>query len=128
MNSIQIGEIAMIFLSFRDQLKIYHWQTSVYARHVAADKLFDSLQDQIDRFMEVLQGSRNARIQLTAKSGNVKYSNQNDEDANSILLSFKKWLLNSLPNMLKDSDTDLINIRDEMVASVNNTIYLYSFL
>jgi hypothetical protein len=128
MNSIQIGEIAMIFLSFRDQLKIYHWQTSVYARHVAADKLFDSLQDQIDRFMEVLQGSRNARIQLTAKSGNVKYTNQNDEDANSILLSFKNWLLNSLPNMLKDTDTDLINIRDEMVASVNNTIYLYSFL
>ena len=128
MNSIQIGEIAMIFLSFRDQLKIYHWQTSIYARHVAADKLFDSLQDQIDRFMEVLQGSRNARIQLTAKSGNVKYTNQNDEDANSILLSFKNWLLNSLPNMLKDTDTDLINIRDEMVASVNNTIYLYSFL
>jgi hypothetical protein len=128
MNSIQIGEIAMIFLSFRDQLKIYHWQTSVYARHVAADKLFDSLQDQIDRFMEVLQGSRNTRIQLTAKTGNVKYTNQNDEDANSILLSFKNWLLNSLPNMLKDTDTDLINIRDEMVASVNNTIYLYSFL
>lgn len=55
MNSIQIGKIAIIFLSFRDQLKIYHWQTSVYTRHVAADKLFDVLEDQIDRFMEVLQ-------------------------------------------------------------------------
>jgi hypothetical protein len=128
MNSIQIGEIAMIFLSFRDQLKIYHWQTSVYARHVAADKLFDALEDQIDRFMEVLQGSRNLRIQLTAKSGNVKYSNQSDDDANSILLSFKNWLSTVLPSMLEDTNTDLLNIRDEMLASVNNTIYLYSFL
>jgi hypothetical protein len=128
MNSIQIGEIAMIFLSFRDQLKIYHWQTSVYARHVAADKLFDALEDQIDRFMEVLQGTRNLRIQLTAKSGNVKYSNQSDDDANAILLSFKNWLSTVLPNMLEDTNTDLLNIRDEMLASVNNTIYLYSFL
>jgi hypothetical protein len=128
MNSIQIGEIAMIFLSFRDQLKIYHWQTSVYARHVAADKLFDALEDQIDRFMEVLQGSRNLRIQLTTKSGNVKYSNQSDDDANSILLSFKNWLSTVLPSMLEDTNTDLLNIRDEMLASVNNTIYLYSFL
>ena len=100
MNSIQIGEIAMIFLSFRDQLKIYHWQTSVYARHVAADKLFDALEDQIDRFMEVLQGTRNLRIQLTAKSGNVKYSNQSDDDANAILLSFKNWLSTVLPKIL----------------------------
>jgi hypothetical protein len=128
MNSIQIGEIAMIFLSFRDQLKIYHWQTSVYARHVAADKLFDALEGQIDRFMEVLQGTRNLRIQLTAKSGNVKYSNQSDDDANAILLSFKNWLSTVLPNMLEDTNTDLLNIRDEMLASVNNTIYLYSFL
>jgi hypothetical protein len=128
MNSIQIGEIAMIFLSFRDQLKIYHWQTSVYARHVAADKLFDALEDQIDKFMEVLQGTRNLRIQLTAKSGNVKYSNQSDDDANAILLSFKNWLSTVLPNMLEDTNTDLLNIRDEMLASVNNTIYLYSFL
>jgi hypothetical protein len=128
MNSIQIGEIAMIFLSFRDQLKIYHWQTSVYARHIAADKLFDALEDQIDRFMEVLQGTRNLRIQLTAKSGNVKYSNQSDDDANAILLSFKNWLSTVLPSMLEDKNTDLLNIRDEMLASVNNTIYLYSFL
>ena len=128
MNSIQIGEIAMIFLSFRDQLKIYHWQTSVYARHVAADKLFDALEDQIDRFMEVLQGTRNLRIQLTSKSGNVKYSNQSDDDANAILLSFKNWLSTVLPSMLEDKNTDLLNIRDEMLASVNNTIYLYSFL
>jgi len=78
--------------------------------------------------MEVLQGTRNLRIQLTAKSGNVKYSNQSDDNANAILLSFKNWLSTVLPSMLEDKNTDLLNIRDEMLASVNNTIYLYSFL
>ena len=50
MTSEQIGEIAMIFLAFRDQLKIYHWQTLSYARHKASDKLVDDITDQIDRF------------------------------------------------------------------------------
>ena len=127
MDSIKIGEIAMILLSFQNQLKIYHWQTSIYARHIAADKLFDSLADQIDRFMEVLQGSKNLRLKLNSKTKTVKYSNQSDDDGNLILLSFKNWLTVILPSMLED-DTDLLNIRDEMLASINNTIYLYSFL
>ena len=29
MRPEQIGEIAMIFLAFRNQLKIYHWQTTM---------------------------------------------------------------------------------------------------
>jgi hypothetical protein len=127
MDSIKIGEIAMILLSFQNQLKIYHWQTSMYSRHIAADKLFDSLADQIDRFMEVLQGSKNLRLKLNSKTKTVKYSNQSDDDANLILLSFKNWLTVTLPSMLED-DTDLLNIKDEMLCSINNTIYLYSFL
>ena len=26
------------FLHLRDQIKLYHWQTRVYARHIATDK------------------------------------------------------------------------------------------
>ena len=40
-----IGEIALYFIYIRDQLKIYHWQTKNYARHVASDSFVSSLSD-----------------------------------------------------------------------------------
>ena len=113
MTSEQIGEIAMIFLAFRDQLKIYHWQTLSYARHKASDKLVDDITDQIDRFMEVLQGSRNLRLLLTSKSGKIKFTNQHDENATT-LVAFRGWLTYGLPSILKPFRKDLTNIRDEM--------------
>ena len=72
----QIGEIAMILLSFRDQLKIYHWQTTSYSRHKASDKLVDIMTSQIDKFMETLQGSRNLRMIIPDKNS-ITFQNQN---------------------------------------------------
>jgi hypothetical protein len=126
MTSKQIGEIAMILLSFRDQLKLYHWTTKSYSRHKASDKLVNVMTDQIDRFMETLQGSRNNRILLTSKSAKIKFVNQKDENAIELLEEFKIWLLNGLSKILKPTDTDLYSIRDEMLSIVNQTIYLFS--
>ena len=128
MTSEQIGEVAMIFLSFRDQLKIYHWITTSYSRHKAADALVVIITDQIDRFMETLQGSRDTRLVLTDSSSRITFVNQTDENATELLVEFKKWLLNGLPNMLEPLDKDLSNIIDEIVGSVNQTIYLFSLL
>lgn len=126
MKQKQIGEIAMIFLAFINQLKIYHWQTLSYARHIASDKLIGVMTGHIDRFMEILQGSRDTRLVLTSKSGKIEFTNQSDKNAIELLIAFKDWLLNDLPSMLEPFDTDLSNIRDDMLGSVNNTIYLYT--
>jgi hypothetical protein len=128
MTPEQIGEIAIIFLSFRDQLKIYHFQTLSYSRHKASDKLVNSINDQLDRFMETLQGSRDTRLVLTSSSRIIKLTNQKDEDVTNMLVAFKEWLLNRLPAMLQPFDKDLSNIRDEMLGSVNQTIYMFSLL
>lgn len=127
MTPEQIGEITMIFLSFRDQLKIYHWQTTSYSRHIAADSLVISITAQIDRFMETLQGSRDRRLLITSKSGKIKLKNQGDDNATEILIAFKEWLSNGLSSMIP-LDKDLLNIRDEMIGSVNQTLYLFSLI
>ena len=31
------AEYIHFFLQLRDQIKLYHWQTRVYARHIATD-------------------------------------------------------------------------------------------
>ena len=128
MTSEKIGDIAMIFLTFRDQLKLYHWTTSSYARHMASDKLVGIMTAQTDLFMETLQGSRNKNLVLTPSSGRITFTNLNDENAHELLVEFKNWLLNGLPTMLESFDNDLYNIRDEILASVNNTIYLFNLL
>jgi hypothetical protein len=128
MRPEQIGEIAMIFLAFRNQLKIYHWQTTSYARHKASDRLISSITEQIDRFMETLQGSRDTRLVLTSQSGTISFNNQKDDNATEILVAFKEWLSDGLSSILQPFDKDLSNIRDEMLGSVNQTIYLFSLL
>lgn len=128
MRPEQIGEIAMIFLAFRNQLKIYHWQTTSYARHKASDRLISSITEQIDRFMETLQGSRDTRLVLTSQSCTISFNNQKDDNATEILVAFKEWLSDGLSSILQPFDKDLSNIRDEMLGSVNQTIYLFSLL
>jgi hypothetical protein len=128
MRPEQIGEIAMIFLAFRNQLKKYITGRLSYARHKASDRLISSITEQIDRFMETLQGSRDTRLVLTSQSGTISFNNQKDDNATEILVAFKEWLSDGLSSILQPFDKDLSNIRDEMLGSVNQTIYLFSLL
>jgi len=121
----QIGKIALIFLAFRDQLKIYHWQTTSYARHRAADKIVSIITEQMDRFMETLLGSRNMRLKMPSRNS-IDFVDQSDSDILTLMKEFKKWLLRDLPDKLEPFDKDLSNIRDEILGSINKTIYLFS--
>jgi hypothetical protein len=118
-----IGEITLILLSFRDEIKIYHWNTHIYARHKATDKLLKSLTELIDKFVEVLQGSRNERISINSQTKLKTYS---DTEINTLLDAFTHWLSNKLDHFLKPNETDLRNIRDEMLAIINQTKYLFT--
>lgn len=121
----EIGEIALVFISLRNHIKIYHWSTKSYARHKASDKLLKQLNDQVDTFIEVMQGSRKKRI-ILPNAGNISLNNQSDSSIILMLTEFKKWLSLKLPTLLKSEETELLNIRDEMLASVNRTLYLFT--
>ena len=121
-----IGEIALYFIYIRDQLKIYHWQTKNYARHVASDSFVSSLSDKMDKFMEVAQGKSGSRMILA--QNNFSFKNQDDISIVNLLQIFKEWLTNDLSthfNPVKDSD--LITIRDDILIDLNQTLYLFTF-
>ena len=122
-----LGNIAIVFLSIRDNVKIYHWQTKSYSRHKASDKLSNLLGDLMDKFLEVMQGSRNTRIQINSLPIIIK--NQTDASIVTILKQFRDWLVKNdgLPSFLTKTDTELLNIRDEILAAVNQTLYLFTF-
>ena len=116
----------MIFLCFRDQLKIYHWQTHSYSRHKASDELVKVISDQMDIFLETLQGSTNIRMKVPKKNPLIKFEDQTDKSILDIMFLFKHWLNYSLPNKLGPMDNDLKNIRDEILGSVNKVHYLFT--
>ena len=114
------------FLEFSAQVKLYHWQTKIYARHVASDKLFGEINELIDKFIEIYIG-KNGRPTLSTKQNTLKLDNFNDEAMVAYLQKWIRYFQDKLPEMLDKKDTDLINIRDEMMGLLNNTLYLFTF-
>ena len=127
-------EIVKMFLVLLNMVKLYHWKTCSYAAHKASDELYDSLNKNIDKFVEVLLGKLNGkRVNLT----NVKtiplidFPNgpSFDEDMKDEIMKVKKYLIDLDNNsfLLEMSNSDLFNIRDEILGSLNQFLYLLSF-
>jgi len=82
-----MATFAAAFLGILSQLKVLHWQTKSYAKHVAYGGTYDALDGLIDSFT-------------------------------------CEFLLSMDDKLDQTKDTDLLNIRDEMLAEINKLKYL----
>lgn len=126
-------QIVMKFLVVLNMTKLYHWKTCNYAAHKASDELYDVLNKNVDRFVEVMLGKLNGeRVNLE----NVKMiplidfpsGNQFDNDMKTEINHFKSYLvdLDNEPVLRSMSNSDLYTIRDEILAALNQFLYLLS--
>ena len=113
------------FLQMRNQIKLYHWQTYSYSRHKATDDVVNSLDEHIDLYVEVYMG-KYGRMKMSGKTGSFKIENMTDKQAVAFVKECIKILQGPLVKHLKDSDTDLMNIRDEMLGDLNKLLYLFT--
>lgn len=104
-------------------IKLYHWSTYSYARHKASDALYEKLSELVDKFIEVYMGSYSRPKYEDKFDISVK---QFDEEIIDELKRYIDYMSNELPKFLKESDTDLLNIRDEMLSELNQTLYLFT--
>lgn len=112
------------FFTFLNNLKLYHWSTTSYARHKASDDCFSKLQNLVDQFVETYIG-KYGRSQLSSVEGKkLDVHIYNDQEAKKLL----KHMVQYLTGLKLDAklDSDLITIRDEMLGSLNQTLYLFS--
>ncbi len=119
------AELVNVMMTLRDQVKIYHWQTLQYPRHMATNDLLPKLDTNIDEFVEVFIG-KYGRPKFSGKSATIKLENYHDKDATNFIRDAIQWLTHKLPKHLKPTDTDLLNIRDEILADLNQTLYLFT--
>jgi len=122
-------EIVVKFLETLILLKLYHWKTYTYSAHVAIDDLYSSLNDNMDKFIEVLLGKSGERTNLMNKKSIALMDMNSLENFKSKLYSFKSYLisLNQNKTMKLMFNSDLLNIRDEILGDVNKLLYLLTF-
>jgi hypothetical protein len=114
------------FLQLQTQIKLHHWQTRVYARHIATDKMLEKLSETIDTFVEVYIG-KYGRPKITGKNASLSLHNLTEAGATRLVNAGIKYLQGPLTKSLRSStDTDLLNLRDEMLAILNQLLYLFT--
>ena len=119
------GTIVQFYLTLRNALKVYHWNTKSYARHKASDEFLSKFDSLTDRFVEVYIG-RYGRSPALGKDMTLDLPALNEKAVVQYLTEARTWLQDKLPKMLKPEDTDLINLRDEILAEVHQTLYLFT--
>ena len=111
-------------LTLQNQLKVFHWQTQKkvgsYAQHVAFGTAYDELGEKIDDFIEIYQGKKGVLLGKDVFVIKLKNLSDNPE---SVIDSYVSYLSENVPQALEESDTDLLNLRDEMLAILNQTKY-----
>lgn len=114
------------FFQLRDQIKLYHWHTRVYARHTATDKVLSDLDKLIDSYVEIYIG-KYGRKRLVGTDAKISVSNLTEAGAvrfvNSAIRHCQSGLVKGLS---KIHDTDLLNLRDELVGALNQLLYLFT--
>ena len=119
-------EITCKFLEMLIMVKLYHWKTYSYAQHKATDSLYDKLNEDIDKFIEVLLGKTEKRTNLL-KHTKISLIDLSTKDQLKYQIdNFKSYLVSLTYNtfMIKMSNTDLLNIRDEILGDLNQFLYL----
>lgn len=108
------------FFRFQNELKLYHWRTQYYSRHRATDKLTKNILELIDRFIEAYMGIY-GRVCLSKEPFVVRTFT--DKNAPSLLKELVEFL-GTLDKPLKN-EPSLLNIRDEMVSNLQQTLFLF---
>jgi hypothetical protein len=106
-------------MSLQNQLRILHWQTKSFSEHKALGKCYEGLDTLIDLFVEIRFGKYGVR---RAKE-TFNFSLQNYEDTSPVLI-LNTGIDFLTTNLVDEKDTDLANVRDEMLGLLNRTKYL----
>ena len=117
-------QIQFLF-EIRNQIKLYHWQTYQHARHIATDKYLESLDKHIDYFVEVSMG-KYGRPKVTGATATITLKNMTEKTAAIYLNAAREYLQGAFSKTINPKDTDLLNIRDEILGDLNQLAYLFT--
>lgn len=121
-NSFE-SELTSRFFEMLFMVKLFHWKTHSYSIHKATDNLYSTLNDKMDRLMEILLGKHVGRMNFGDKE--IKVSDYNSpEQLKSSVENFKQYLESYNAKLDATKDNDILNLRDELLGELNKFLYL----
>lgn len=128
-NKYTQQKIIFTFLQMLNTVKLYHWKTHSYAQHKATDELYSKLNENIDTFVEIMLGKQGNRLESKEIVKGVFYNFNNVQKFKNKINEYKQFLINMTKqdNLNLTNNSDLLNIRDEILGNINQFEYLLTF-
>lgn len=121
MENKDIEQYIIDLMQVQCQVKVFHWQTKIYAKHIALDGLFNAIIENIDEFTETAMG-KYGRVDFSGVS--YTFDNITDTGINNLIDGYIDTAIALDDKVDPKKDSDLLNLRDELLGKLNQTKYL----
>jgi hypothetical protein len=115
-------EIILKLVQIQNQFRFLHWQTFGDAKHRAYGELYDSIGDHIDTFTEAMMG-KYGRPDFESEFV-IAFQDIQSINIQNFIDGIVEFLVSMTESLDTKYDTDLLNIRDEILGSINKLKYL----
>jgi hypothetical protein len=115
-------ELILELVQIQNQFRFLHWQTFGDAKHRSYGRIYESLGENIDKFAEALMGKQ-GRFEFESEFS-ILFQDIKTVSVQDFVDSITEFLVGMTDQLDSRYDTDLLNIRDEMLADINQLKYL----
>lgn len=115
-------ELILKLVQIQLQFKFMHWQTTGDAKHRAYGKTYDKLGDLIDDFAEAMMG-KYGRFEFEPEFS-IMFQDLKSLNLQNFIDGITEFLVSITEQLDPTYDTDLLNLRDEILLLINKLKYL----
>jgi hypothetical protein len=114
-------ELTLKLVQIQLQFKFLHWQTFGDAKHKAYGDIYDLLGDIIDKFVEAMMG-KYGRVEFEPEFS-IMFQDIKSLSVQNFMDGITEFLVGMSDHLDSRYDSDLLNLRDEMLADINQLKY-----
>ena len=115
-------EFILKLIQVQTQFKFLHWQTHGDAKHRTYGKIYDKLGELLDEFAEIMMG-KYGRVEFNSEFS-LMFQDISTLKMQNFLDGITEFLVGMSDQLDSRYDTDLLNLRDEMLGTINKSKYL----
>ena len=115
-------ELIIKLVQIQTQFRFIHWQTTFDAKHRAYGKVYDKMGDLIDNFVEAMMGKYGRPVFESEFS--ITFQDLDSMTLQNFIDGTCDFLISMTDQLNPKTDTDLLNLRDEMLLMINKLKYL----
>lgn len=115
-------ELILKLVQIQNQFRFLHWQTFGDAKHRAYGGIYESLGEIIDKFTEAMMG-KYGRPEFDGEFS-IMFQDIKSLSVQDFMDGITEFLVSMTDQLDSRYDTDLLNLRDEMLGDINQLKYL----